>query len=167
MNVSIYKNFKTNLGDKNILEVLNEIKSDKYYSDIQSIRYALHKGEEKTADEIKSSLLSFTTSGTFGESRTKTNIESYSQILGLDFDHIPVAEINNLVTLINSCEYTFASFISPSGEGLKVFIKTNSNAEQHSTAYNQVANFYKELSGYDFDAKCKDITRLCFVSCDT
>ncbi|MCU4190304.1 hypothetical protein M9Q43_14155, partial [Flavobacterium sp. HXWNR29] len=24
-----------------------------------------------------------------------------------------------------------------------------------------------ELSGYDFDAKCKDITRLCFVSCDT
>lgn len=164
--VSVYQEFKYNLGEKNLLEVLQEIKSDKYQSEINSIRYALHKGEEKTADEIKSGLLGFTTSGTFGDSRTKANIVSYSQILGLDFDHIPVTEINNLGTLINGCEYTFASFISPSGEGLKVFIKTNSNAEQHTTAYNQVANFYKELSGYDFDAKCKDITRLCFVSCD-
>jgi hypothetical protein len=164
--VSVYQEFKYNLGERNLLEVLQEIKSDKYQSEINSIRYALHKGEEKTADEIKSGLLGFTTSGTFGDSRTKANIVSYSQILGLDFDHIPVTEINNLVTLINGCRYTFASFISPSGEGLKVFIKTNSNAEQHTTAYNQVANFYKELSGYDFDAKCKDITRLCFVSCD-
>jgi hypothetical protein len=164
--VSVYQEFKYNLGERNLLEVLQEIKSDKYQSEINSIRYALHKGEEKTADEIKSGLLGFTTSGTFGESRTKANIVSYSQILGLDFDHIPVTEINNLITLINGCRYTFASFISPSGEGLKVFIKTNSNAEQHTTAYNQVANFYKELSGYDFDAKCKDITRLCFVSCD-
>ena len=164
--VSVYQEFKYNLGERNLLEVLEEIKSDKYQSEINSIRYALHKGDEKLADEIKSGLIGFTSSGTFGNSRTKANIVSYSQILGLDFDDIPVEEINNLVSLINGCEYTFASFISPSGEGLKVFIKTNSNAEQHTTAYNQVANFYKKLSGYDFDAKCKDITRLCFVSCD-
>jgi hypothetical protein len=165
--VSVYQDFKYNLGVKSLLEVLKEIKSDKYQSEVNSIRYALHKGENKKADEIKSSLVAFTTSGTFGESRTKKNINTYSQIIGLDFDHIPVTEINNLVSLINDCEYTFASFVSPSGEGLKVFIKVNSNAEQHTTVYNQVANFYKELSGYDFDAKCKDITRLCFVSCDT
>jgi hypothetical protein len=165
--VSVYQEFKYNLGEKSLLDVLQEIKSDKYQSEINSIRYALHKGENKTADEIKSNLIGFTTSGTFGESRTKVNIVTYSQILCLDFDYIPLTEINNLVTLINGCRYTFASFISPSGEGLKVFIKVNSNAEQHTTVYNQVANFYKELSGYDFDAKCKDITRLCFVSCDT
>jgi len=165
--ISIYKEFKYNLGEKNLLDVLQEIKSDKYQSEINSIRYALHKGENKTADEIKSNLIGFTTSGTFGESRTKANIVTYSQILCLDFDDIPLTEINNLVSLINGCRYTFASFISPSGEGLKVFIKVNSNAEQHTTVYNQIANFYKELSGYDFDAKCKDITRLCFVSCDT
>ena len=164
--VSVYQEFKTNLGEKSLLEVLQEIKSEKYQSAVNSIRYALHKGEDKTADEIKSGLIGFTTSGTFGVSRTKANINTYSQIICLDFDHIPLSEINNLITLINSCEYTFASFISPSGEGLKVFIKLNSNAEQHTTAYNQVANHYKELSGFDFDAKCKDITRLCFVSSD-
>lgn len=165
--VSVYQEFKYNLGERNLLEVLQEIKSDKYQSEINSIRYALHKGDEKTAKEIKSNLLGFTTSGTFGESRTKANIVTYSQVVCLDFDDIPLTEINNLVTLVNGCRYTFASFISPSNEGLKVFIKVNSNAEQHTTVYNQIANFYKELSGYDFDAKCKDITRLCFVSCDT
>ena len=165
--VSVYQEFKYNLGERNLLEVLQEIKSDKYQSEINSIRYALHKGDEKTAEEIKKGLLGFTTSGTFGESRTKANIVTYSQVVCLDFDDILLTEINNLLTLVNGCRYTFASFISPSNEGLKVFIKVNSNAAQHTTVYNQIANFYKELSGYDFDAKCKDITRLCFVSCDT
>lgn len=165
--VSVFQEFKYNLGERNLLEIFEEIKSDKYQSEVNSIRYAFHKGDENTAEEIKKGLLGFTTSGTFGESRTKANIATYSQVVCLDFDDIPVIEINNLVTLINGCRYTFASFISPSNEGLKVFIKVNSNAEQHATVYNQIANFYKELSGYDFDAKCKDITRLCFVSCDT
>jgi hypothetical protein len=165
--VSVYQNFKDNLGEKSIIEVFNEIKSNKYQSEINSIRYALHKGDEKTASEIKSGLIGFTSSGTFGASRTKVNINTYSQIVCLDFDHIEVTEINNLITLINGCKHTFASFISPSGEGLKVFIKVNTNAQEHTTAYNQVANFYKDLSGYDFDAKCKDIARLCFVSYDT
>ena len=77
LEVSVYQEFKYNLGERNLLEVLQEIKSDKYQSEINSIRYALHKGDEKTAEEIKSNLLGFTTSGTFGESRTKANIVSY------------------------------------------------------------------------------------------
>lgn len=164
--VSVYKKYYRTIQSKNIENIFNEIKSGKYQSDIKSIRYALHKGDENTANEIKSGLLSFTTSGTFGDSRTKENITTYSQIVCLDFDHIPVDEINTLVTLVNACNYTFASFISPSGAGLKVFIKINSNAEQHTFAYNQIASFYKEITGYDFDPKCKDINRLCFVSYD-
>lgn len=165
--VSVYQDFKNNLGNKNLLEILQDIKAEKYQSDINSIRYAIHKGDTKTADLIKSRLLGFTTSGTFGASRTKANINSYSQMIGLDFDHIPLDELDKLKAVINESEYTFAAFISPSGEGIKVFIKVNSNATQHTTAYNQVATYYKDLSGFDFDPKCKDITRLCFVSSDS
>lgn len=164
--VSVYQEFKTNLGERNLLDLFEEIKSDKYQSDVKSIRYALHKGDEKTADTIKRALLGFTTSATFCESRKKTNIKTYSQVVCLDFDDIPVTEIQTLALKINQCKYTMASFTSPSGEGLKVFIQVNSNAEHHITAYNQAANYYKALSGYDFDVKCKDITRLCFVSYD-
>tara|TARA_R110002033_G_scaffold169432_1_gene210189 strand:- start:10685 stop:12943 length:2259 start_codon:yes stop_codon:yes gene_type:complete len=164
--VSMYQDFKNNLGERNLLELLQEIKSDKYQSEINSFRYALHKEEINLAAQIKNSLLGFTTSATFNDARLKENLVSYTQVLCLDFDHIPKTEIYNIKGLINDCEYTFASFISPSGEGIKTLIKVNSNAEIHTIAYNQVANFYKELSGYAFDAKCKDITRLCFVSCD-
>lgn len=164
--VSTYINFGTKLEDKNIIDILQDIKSGKFQSEINSIRYAMHSGKEKRADELKSELLAFTTSGTFGKQRKTEFLTSYSQIINLDFDHIPIEEIESLVAKVNQCPFTLASFISPRGEGIKVFIKINSNATQHAIAYHQVANYYKDLSGYDFDPKCKDITRLCFVSDD-
>jgi hypothetical protein len=75
--VSVYKEFKYNLGERNLIDVLQEIKSDKYQSEVNSIRYALHKGDEKTADAIKSGLIALTMSGTFGTSRTKANIKNF------------------------------------------------------------------------------------------
>ncbi len=165
--VSTYKNFKTKLEDNSIFNILQDIKNGKYESEINSIRYAMQSGKEKQADELKSELLAFTTSGTFDKQRKTEFLKTYSKIINLDFDHIPIEELNNLVAKINDCEFTLASFISPRGEGIKVFIKINSNAEKHAIAYNQVANFYKRLTGFDFDPKCKDITRLCFVSYDS
>jgi hypothetical protein len=164
--VSTYKNFKTKLEDSSILSILQDIKNGKYESEINSIRYAMHSGKDKLADELKSELLAFTTSGTFDKQRKTEFLKTYSQIINLDFDHIPIEELDSLVAIINDCKFTLASFISPRGEGIKVFININSNAEKHAIAYNQVANFYKTLTGFDFDPKCKDITRLCFVSYD-
>jgi hypothetical protein len=164
--VSTYKNFKTKLEDSSIFNILQDIKNGKYESEINSIRYAMQSGKEKQADELKSELLAFTTSGTFDKQRKTEFLKTYSQIINLDFDHIPIDELESLVAIINDCKFTLASFVSPRGEGIKVFININSNAEKHSIAYNQVANFYKTLTGFDFDPKCKDITRLCFVSYD-
>lgn len=164
--VSTYIDFKTKLEDNSIFNIFQDIKNGKYESEINSIRYAMHSGKEKLADELKSKLLGFTTSGTFDKQRKSEFIKNYTQIINLDFDHIPLEELQSLIAKINDCQFTLASFISPRGEGIKVFIKINSNADKHALAYSQVANFYKERTGYDFDRKCKDITRLCFVSFD-
>jgi hypothetical protein len=126
----------------------------------------MHSEKIELADELKSNLIGFTSSGTFGKQRKKEFLVSYSQIVNLDFDHIPVEDLDNLTTQINGCKHTLASFVSPRGEGIKVFVKINSNAEKHTIAYSQVANYYKSLTGFDFDPKCKDISRLCFVSHD-
>ena len=40
--VSVYKNFATKLEDRNLVEIFQEIKSEKYQSKINSIRYAIH-----------------------------------------------------------------------------------------------------------------------------
>jgi hypothetical protein len=33
--------------------------------------------------------------------------------------------------------------------------KINSNADKHAIAYNQVANYYKGLTGFDFDQNAR------------
>lgn len=164
--VSQYNNFKIDTANKNLLGIFDEIKSGKYKTEIDSLRVSLYEGDRKTADKIKSGLPAFTTSGTFGLSRTNANINSYSKILCLDYDHIPIEELEVFSEIINDCPYTFASFVSPSGVGLKVFVQVNSDDEQHAVAYSQVGNHYKILTDYDSDEKCRDITRLCFVSSD-
>ncbi|MBL0305721.1 MAG: DUF3987 domain-containing protein [Chitinophagaceae bacterium] len=68
--------------------------------------------------------------------------------------------------VIAAIPYTFICFISPSGNGLKVFIEVNTGAEHHDTAYQQVMEYYQNATGLKADVKCKDITRLCFVSHD-
>ncbi|MFZ2430940.1 MAG: DUF3987 domain-containing protein [Lutibacter sp.] len=164
--VSRYEDFKYNLGNSNLIDILRDIKSDKYESVINSLRYAKHKGEDAKADEIKNGLIGFTTSGTFGNTRTKDEVISYSQVVCIDFDDIPVELLNDKLDKINECKFTLASFISPSGEGIKVFTEVNCNEDQHTTAYNQVAMHYQEVAQFKFDVKCKDVTRLCFISYD-
>ncbi len=164
--VSIYKEFKKVGSDSELAEIIECIKNGDYKEDINSIRYAVHSEDLKTADEIKSKLVGFTTSGTFGTARTKENITSYSKMICLDFDKLDHQELQEILTIIKICNYTYVSFISPSGNGIKVIVKVNCDADGHEEAYIQVAEHYKSITGIDYDKKCKDITRLCFISYD-
>ncbi|MDY0090965.1 MAG: DUF3987 domain-containing protein [Flavobacteriaceae bacterium] len=164
--VSIYKEFKKVGSDSELGEIIECIKNGDYKEDINSIRYAVHSEDLKTADEIKSKLVGFTTSGTFGTARTKENITSYSKMICLDFDKLDHQELQEILTIIKICNYTYVSFISPSGNGIKVIVKVNCDADGHEEAYIQVAEHYKSITGIDYDKKCKDITRLCFISYD-
>jgi hypothetical protein len=136
--VSQYQNYHYNKVDRKLLEIFEEIKSGTYKGAIDSLRTAKKNGDEDKADRIKGKLVSFSTSGTFGEKRTKQDIITYSQTICIDFDHIPSDELEILRDLVDNCPFTLASFISPSGQGLKVFVKVNSNAESHTIVYNFV-----------------------------
>ena len=45
MEVSVYKNFKNKIDDKNIIDLLYEIKSNLYEKDIISLRTAIKKND--------------------------------------------------------------------------------------------------------------------------
>lgn len=166
MYVGLYKDFVKRIQNLTLNEIFEEIKTGIYKDDVESLRDAKQMGNDNKAYSIKNKLFGFTTSGTFGVPRSKDTIESYSQTICLDFDYVPEAELEKLKQLVNNCPFTLASFISPSGQGLKVFTLVDSNADAHTDVYIQVANYYKDLTGYEYDAKCKDVTRLCFVSYD-
>lgn len=167
MYVGFYKDFVKRIQNISLDEIFEEIKTGVYKENIECLRGMKQMGNDSLADDIKKKLFGFTTSGTFGVPRSKNSIETYSQTICLDFDHIPISEIENLKQIVNNCNHTLASFISPSGQGLKIFVSVDSDAASHEEVYIQVANYYKALTGYEYDSKCKDVARLCFVSYDS
>jgi hypothetical protein len=75
--------------------------------------------------------------------------------------------LTNAKALAKETPYTFSSFISPSGNGLKIFVRVNSAQENHKEAFIALQKFYEEFLSLPIDKSGKDVTRLCFVSYDT
>ncbi len=165
MKVSIIEQFVNPSDEQDLLTVFETIKSTKFQSLVNSIRLAYHQEDKLLGDELKKKLPAFTPSGTFSYRNAESLVE-YNQIIHLDFDDLEYSELKTISDKINACSYTFASFISPKGKGLKVFVKTNSTSSEHKETCSQLTDFYKELIGLDSDTKCKDICRLCFFSHD-
>jgi len=163
---TIFKNFATPVEDVSLIILSNWIASDKYKAPVTEIRDLIVQGKTEEAQALKQQLPAFTPSATFKEKRLLPNMEQYSGFVHLDFDKLTPEELLSAFQIIAEIPYTFLCFISPSGNGLKVFIEVNTGAEHHDTAYLQVMQYYQNATGLKADEKCKDIPRLCFVSYD-
>ncbi|MEZ5001425.1 MAG: DUF3987 domain-containing protein [Chitinophagales bacterium] len=163
---TIYKNFNQPIENKALLLIVKDIIEGKYKEPIEAIRMAIGMGKPERANQFKKELVAFTPSGVFDGGRKMEYFKMYSGFVHLDFDKLVPDELQIAKEKIQSIPYTFACFISPSGNGLKVFIEVDSTMEHHKTAYAQVQAYYEKELGIEADPKCKDITRLCFVSYD-
>jgi hypothetical protein len=166
MKVTTYRNFHTPVEDKEFLDLIEEVKAEKYASEIKAIRYAFHQGNDSLGEKLKKDLVAFTPSGIFLGGRTLKCLKTYTGLAHLDIDDLRPEEVESMRNLVNDCQYTYASFVSPSGLGLKIFIRVVSGEGEHKIAIQQLMDFYEELTGVPCDPKCKDITRLCFLSWD-
>ena len=149
---------------KSLLLIGNDIASGKYKAEVEEIRTLLEHGKTEEAANKKKQLLAFTPSAVFTEKRQMQFLEMYSGFVHLDFDKLTPEQLSTAFKVISEIPYTFLCFISPSGNGLKVFVEIDTDIEQHDIAYLQVQKYYEEATGLKADPSCKDITRLCFVS---
>jgi len=163
---TIFKNFNQPIETKSLLLITKDIVEGKYKDLISPIRMAIGMGKEDRADTFKKSLPAFTPSGVFEGGRKMEYLKMYSGFVHLDFDKLNPDELEKATEIITNIPFTFACFTSPSGNGLKVFIEINTGVENHKIAYQQVQQYYEKEIGIEADPKCKDITRLCFVSDD-
>lgn len=163
---TIFKNFATPVENVSLIVLSNWIASDKYKGPVTEIRDLVAQGKTEEAQLKKEQLPAFTPSATFTEKRLLHNMEQYSGFVHLDFDKLTPEQLDAAFQIIAAIPYTFLCFISPSGNGLKVFIEINTGADNHDAAYLQIMQYYENATGLKADEKCKDITRLCFVSHD-
>lgn len=164
MRVSYFKGAYDSTEDKSmdIFTVLKEIKSEKYKSLIAEVR--LITNPEERNKKKQNSLPMVTFSGTFS-SRSKSALKKASGLAMMDFDK--VEDLEALKTQIEADKFTFSSFVSPSGNGLKVLVKippVNSD-EVYKEYYHELQKHFNQYA--ETDASTKDISRGTFVSIDS
>ena len=161
--VNVLKNvMDTNMDDvRDILKVFDKIKSGSINKKIVEIR---NSNDKAVINKLKESLPSFTVSATFSGKRRKEMVKDYNSLIHLDYDDIE--NPRELKNKFSKLETTFCAFISPSGNGLKVFIKTNATSDTHEKAFNELKSLYDNFVGIESDKSVKDFTRLCYASCD-
>jgi hypothetical protein len=142
-----------------ITEVLQEIASDKYQTIIEEIR----QSENPSKNPLKDKLPVFTPTGQFNY-RSMAGLEEYNGLMCLDIDHIEDPE--SLKSKCKKLNYVYSAFVTPSGKGLKVLIKTNATSENYRDIELKVATAFQHDTGAIRDNHCKDIARIQFVSYD-
>jgi len=165
MNVSYYGSIsEPKIKDAELKKILDSIQTGHWKKPIEEIRNCLLNGETVKASKLKSKLPAFTVSATFNKSRTQKHLDNYSSVIHLDYDK--VEDISQVKQSLCKIKYTYCVFVSPSGNGLKVFVRVDSKYENHLEAFNTLREYYDSMVGVDSDKSVKDVTRLCFLSYD-
>ena len=166
MQSTIFKNFNEVSEQKDILKILEDIKSGTYKNAITYLRKSLADNKKEAAERAKKSLPAFTPSATFKGGRKMEFLQQYNGIIVLDIDKLEKEKLQQCKTKIRMDDFVFASFVSPSGNGLKIFVKVSSDKEQHKETFLELQLYFEELLQVEIDKSGKDITRLCFFSYD-
>ena len=120
--VTIFKNFNEVVEQKSITSILEEIKNGMYKNVITYLRKSLAENKMEAYERAKKSLLAFTPSAMFEGGRKQEFLKEYSRILVLDIDKLNKQDLKKAKEEIQKCQYTYASFISPSGNGIKILV---------------------------------------------
>ena len=186
LSVSIFRGFSTPIGNIPLGDKLQEISSSTNEAKIGKIRALLREGKAEEAARVKKQLQGFTLSATYRERRVAEHIESYTDMLMLDFDDQPSAILQRSRKRIVKDPSTLFCFVSPSGNGLKVGIYMQDEPSlrlrseflsrpqvsyeelerYHKQMFDYGKEYYETLTGMKADDSGSDIGRLCFTSYD-
>ena len=164
--ISIFVHFNHIKEHLTLEEMVYRIKNGIYCQWIKPLRRMLREGNREGYDSAKRQLDGFTVSADFDGGRQMKYLVGYTQEIGLDIDKLSDEELQRVKKLITECDYTHVCFISPSGNGLKVFVSVSTGVEEHLKVFLSLQRFYMALTGVEIDSSGKDVTRLCFVSDD-
>ena len=140
-------------------EIFGIIKSEKYKPIVSKIRAE----ELPSKSLLKNKIPVFTPTGVFNH-RSIKGLEIYNGVICLDLDS--VEDPQSLKEICKTLSYVHAAFITPSGKGLKVVIKTHSNVEEYKLIEEIVSKRFFDDTGFMRDNHCKDIARIQFLSYD-
>ena len=95
---------------------------------------------------------------------------SHSSLLGIDLDHLKNVDRIKQLLIADVHFVTLLAFRSPSGDGLKWFVRIDLTQADHQTWFQAVRNYlldtYKDLTPENVDAHVGNLSRACFLCYD-
>ena len=127
---------------------------------VKKVRAEKRKAER---NELKKQLPAICFSGTFTK-RLDSAIQQHSGVICLDFDgYEKKKDLLSDKKKLSDSKYSYAVFVSPSGNGLKVLVKVPADIDNHKNFFNSLENYYQNPH---FDKTSKNISRVCYESHD-
>lgn len=163
-NMSFYQSIFDKIeGDKIALHQLVELiqTGTNTKETIDTIRACTNKSEK---DSLKKKLSAVTISGVFSGGHQEANLTEYSGIIQVDIDQ--VEKPDELKKMLVEDVFSTVVFVSPSGTGVKVLVKVEGGVEKHKLNFSLLKKYYAEVYNLKIDEKCKDVSRLMYLSYD-
>ena len=130
---------------------------------IHAIRTAASKEER---DRLKLSLFVVMWQGIFTR-KNNNGCVSLSSLVCIDLDHQTEDDMNRIRQALLWWPNVLAFFRSPSGDGLKVIVRTdNYRIADYGNCYRQVEQLFIDAFGIKPDKLCEDLSHPCFISYD-
>lgn len=143
-------------------DLLNLVKTGGTHKTIiQAIR--AEKNATKQA-ELKKQLPAVTISGLFEGGRTEKSLKEHSGFIQIDIDKI--ISLNKNIEKLKNDPYSYAVFLSPSGNGIKIIVPISKDKNLHKKTFEQLETYYLDKYNIQIDKQCKDIPRLMYLSWD-
>lgn len=155
-------------------EVLNDIRNGTYAAQVQHLRDLLASGNREQYSVDKRRLPGVTFSGTFHLQRRIVDLKEYNSTVVLDIDHVSGPDLIAVIEKLRSDPHVFASWVSPSEEGVKGLVPLSfadplRSVEAHilhRAAFLCLSDYFSQAYGLSLDRSGSDVTRLCFLSSD-
>lgn len=156
-----------------VQKVLDAIESGrcKWKALVLEARRCLSRGDKVAYMEIKNNLPALTLSVCCKTRRGNASVSErkpvHSGLIQGDIDAAgnPAMTLKRIKGITNRCPHTFASFVSPSGEGLKVLLRCPPDLARHTESFFAAERWFKDR-GITIDAATKSLYALLYVSYD-
>jgi Virulence-associated protein E/VirE N-terminal domain/Primase C terminal 2 (PriCT-2) len=161
---SFYKTIKdTKPKEIDLTELIATIKGNKLIAELTATLRLKSTKKARTVFKIEN-FKAVTVSGVCKGIHSAKNLVRHNGLIQIDFDE--VSDLKKLRLALMGDQYTFIMFTSPSGNGLKLFVKIDADKEKHLLFFIFLKQYYFDLTGLQIDSQCSDVGRLCFISHD-
>lgn len=161
---SLFRSVLNVHGEKiKLEEFVMLLKSPAHAKAINHMQAELQKGNKVEFDRLKKMLPGVTPCGVFEGGRQKKHLKQLSSLKVFDFDHISSDKFEAVFAKAKQLPGVVLVAVSPSGEGIKIFMWVNAPLEMHDEMFSYLAAELEKALGIEVDKSGKDINRLCYL----